>query len=320
MLIRKIMFAMLMFLSAASFAFGDDKNIAATVNGTPIYEVEVQQEVLAVLPTSMGFHGKMSPEKTAELRKEALQRLVDLELKYQDAAAKKIALPKEEREQAIQKAEKRFKNEADLEKAIKSAGFTREQYEKFIERPLVAKLLTKMEVDDKIKVTDDMVKNYYDTNKKRYNKPKQYRASHILCKIDPSLNSEDKKKVRIRAEAILKKIKDGADFGDVASKESDDMTFIKGGDLGYFHAGQTLEELEKQLDLLKVGEMSGIIESLYGLHIVKLTDMRPARQLNFDEIKEKIKKELIESEKKHYFEQWFSGVTKKANISYPAVK
>lgn len=323
-MMKKISMLLVMFLSVITLCSvavaEDEKGVAVIINGTPVYLAEVEQEVMSVLPTSMGFHGKMPPEKMAELRKEALQRLINLELKYQDAAAKKVQLSKDERDEAIKKATGRFKNNAELEMAIKEAGFTRERFERFIERPLVAKLIVKKEVDDRVATTDEMVKKYYDANKVRYNKPKEYRASHILFKVDPSLVAEDKKKIRTRAEGVLKKIKDGADFSDVAAKESDDMSFIKGGDLGYFHSGQILEELEKQLDVLKVGEMSNIIESLYGYHLVKLTDMRQSRQIAFEEIKDKIKKDLIDSEKKRYMEEWFSGITKKAVITYPAAK
>lgn len=301
-------------------AADEQKGIAAIVNGVPVYSVEIEQEVLTVLPISTSFHGKMSAEKMGELRKEAMERILDNELKYQDAIAKGVKLSNEERDAAIKKNTGRFKNESELESAIKEAGFTRASFEHFIERPLVAALITKKEVDEKVRTTDEMVKKYYETNKSSYNKPKEFRASHILFKVDPSISTEDKNKIRLRAEAVLKKIKDGADFADVAAKESDDMSFIKGGDLGYFHAGQILAELEKPLDSMKVGDMSGLIESLYGYHLVKLTDMRPPRLIPFEEIKVKIKKDLINSEKKRLKDQWISGITKKAVITYPVAK
>lgn len=305
---------------AVSAGAEEPAGVAAVVNGTTILAVEVEQELRSIIPMNQGFHGAMPEEKLVALRKEALQRLVDAELKYQDARAKKIELSDDERSAAIKKNTSQFRNKAELEAAIKEAGFTRDLYEHFIERPLVSAKISKAEIDDKVTTTDAMVKAYYDKNLNRYVKPKEFRASHILFKIDPSLSNEEKAKVRARGEGILKKIKDGADFGEVASKNSDDLSWIKGGDLGYFHAGQMLPEIEKILDTMKVGEMSGLIESLYGWHLVKLTDLRPSRQLPFEEIKEKIKKDLIESEKKRLKEQWISSITKKAVITYPAVK
>jgi len=313
------LFAVLLGFSFATAA-DEQKGIAAIVNGTPIYSVEVAQEVLTVLPMSGGFHGKISDEKMDELKKESLKRLVDAELKYQDARSKNLQISSDKLQAAVNKLSERFKNKEKFDEAIKSAGFTRDIFEHFVERPLLAAIVTTKEVDDKVTITDDTVKKHYESNKSRYNKPKAYRASHILFKINPSLSIEDKKKVRTRAEGVLKKIKDGADFADVAAKESDDMSFIKGGDLGYFHSGQILEELEKPLDSMKVGEMSGLIESLFGLHLIKLTDMQPPRLLPFEEIKNKIKAELISSEKKRLAEEWNSIITKKAVITYPVAK
>lgn len=310
----------LLFIMCISVIAAENPKIDAVVNGFPIYSVEVEQEVLTVLPMSAGFHGKMPPEKMNELRKEALQRLIDLELKFQDARAKNLQLSSGEREAAIKKVSGRFNSKDEFEAAIKDAGFTREIFEHFVERPLLTTQISKKEIEDKVSITDDMVTKYYDSNKSRYSKPKAYRASHILFKIDPSIPLEEKKKVRTRAEMITKKIKDGADFGDIAAKESEDLSFIKGGDLGYFHAGQILDELEKTLDTMKVGEVSGLIESLYGLHLVKLTDMQSPRRIPFEEIKDKIKKDLIDSEKKRLMEQWISSINNKAVITYPAAK
>lgn len=315
-------FLMLLQFTLISFVIAADlpKNVAVTINGFPIYNPEVDQELQAIMPMNQNFHGKMSNEKMEGIRKEALQKLIDLELKYQDALSKNVKLLSDERKNVFKIMSKRFDSNEKMQAAIKAAGFTTEIFEHFIERPLLVKKITKKEVDDKILVTDEMVKKYYDSNISRYSKPKAYRASQILLKIDPSLSSEDKNKIRIRAEVILKKIKAGADFSDTASKESEDMSYIKGGDLGYFHAGQVLEEFENSIKTMKVGETSELIETLYGLHIIKLTDIQPPRQILFDEIKEKIKKDLVSLETKRYTELWVTGINKKSIIKYSVVK
>jgi parvulin-like peptidyl-prolyl isomerase len=149
-------------------------------------------------------------------------------------------------------------------------------------------------------------------------KPDEYRASIILVKVPPSSLPEQREEFKKKADDIYLQLKSGSDFADLASKYSDDMSRIKGGDLGYFHAGQSDDpEFDVQIQKLKVGESSLIIKSLKGFYMVKLTDSRPQRQLPFDEVKDKIKIMLVKSEKEKLYNDWMDTLKKKAKISYP---
>ena len=115
-------------------------------------------------------------------------------------------------------------------------------------------------------------------------------------------------------------MKDGAIFADIAAQESDDMTRIKGGDMGNFHAGQTESEFDAALTKMKVGEISDLVETIYGYHIIHLVEKKMPRQLPFEEVSSKIKTELLLNEKKRLSDAWLSSLEKKAVISYPGKK
>ena len=150
-------------------------------------------------------------------------------------------------------------------------------------------------------------------------KPEEYRASLILIKIPPSAKTEEKPPYRKKIEDIQQQLKEGADFGMLAAKYSEDMTRIKGGDLGVFHAGQSDDpEFDAQINKMNVGDVSGILSSLKGYYIVKLTDKRAPRQIPFEEVKEKIKKLLIERQRDSLFAAWMEGLRKKAVITFPS--
>jgi peptidyl-prolyl cis-trans isomerase C len=112
-------------------------------------------------------------------------------------------------------------------------------------------------------------------------------------------------------------LNNGADFTDFAAKFSNDDTRIKGGDLGYFHAGQSDDpDFDTVIQKLKVGEISPVIKSLKGFYMVKLIDKKPPRQLPFEELKDKLRQMLLTSEKDRLFSSWMDGLKKNAKIVY----
>lgn len=296
----------------------DGTTVVATVNGINLTKAELDQEISKLVPMERAFHGGMSESKQSEIKKKGMGTLIDMELQYQDGLSKGYKLDKKtlERETDILAAKYPVREEYD--EAVKKAGFTDNSMERFISRNIISKKIKEVEVDKKINVTDQMVAAHYQENKSKYMKPDEYRASTILIKVPSSALPEQREEFRKKADDLYLQLKKGADFADLASKYSDDMTRIKGGDLGYFHAGQSADpEFDVQIKKLKIGEVSSVVTSLQGFYIVKLTEVKPPRQLPFDELKDKIKMNLINSEKEKLYNDWMASLKKKAKISYP---
>lgn len=294
--------------------------VVAVVNGVSLSEADLNQEINIIMPMNQPFHGKISDEKMKKVRSDAMNILVDYELRAQDARSKGIKIPQAVIDEEMSKMIKKFKSKEALAAAYKGAGFTNKTFLRIMERRLLAEKILVSEVDGKVSVTPEKMKNYYDSNASKYNMPEQFRASHILVKVDPGSNQEQRMSYRANADAILKRIKNGEKFEEIAINESDDPSKIKGGDLGYFHSGQAVLEFDEALAKMKVGETSDVVESLHGFHIIRLTDRRPPRQIPFDDIQDKIKKDLISTQKSSLLEEWMSGLYKKAKITYPGDK
>lgn len=294
--------------------------VVAVVNGSALKQADLNQELWKLLPENRTFHGKVAAEKMEKIRSEAMQKLVESELQCQDARAKGMKLSESELKKEIEKISSRYKANKEFQSSLAAAGFDEKSFALLVERTVLAERIRMAEVDNKAMVSDTQVREYYDKNSSRFSKPQEYRASQILIKVDPAASEEERLQGRSRAEMILKKLKEGAIFADIAAQESDDLSRIKGGDLGYFHAGQTMAEFDDTLAKLRAGETSGLVESIYGYHIIKLTDKRPPRQIPFEEMQAKIKAELIGNEKTRLMELWMSGLRSKAVITYPGVK
>ena len=143
-------------------------------------------------------------------------------------------------------------------------------------------------------VPEDDLRKYYTENQKRYTTPEERRASHILVKADKDAPKAERDKARAKAEALLAEVrKNPASFADIAKKNSDDEgSAAKGGDLDYFGRGAMVKPFEDAAFSLKPGEISGIVESDFGYHIIQLNAERGGQTKTFDEVRPEIENEI----------------------------
>jgi len=169
--------------------------------------------------------------------------------------------------------------------------------------------LTPAMIEDSIEIYEDDIKDYYKSNQGNYFIKKQYKASHILVKSDSALpfgedlSEEEKKKLldeadektKIKADEILKQIKEGADFGEMAKKHSaDTASGNNGGSLGQFSKGMMIPEFEAALDQLTPGELGGPVKTQFGFHLIRLEEVKQEHTKPLTEVQEEIKKTLKE--------------------------
>lgn len=147
----------------------------------------------------------------------------------------------------------------------------------------------KREVADKISVSDAEARIYYQLHKDDYKTPESVRVRHILVKADKGSNEDTLKATREKAESVLKRIRAGEDFATVAAEVSDDTgSKGKGGDLGFFTKGKMVPEFETAAFGLKPGEVSALVETKYGFHILKCEEIKTAGVMPFEEAKQGI--------------------------------
>jgi len=139
--------------------------------------------------------------------------------------------------------------------------------------------------------TKEELESYYEKHLVNFKVPEERRASHILIKISSSAGEEDEKKAKEKIEKIEKELKEGADFADLARKYSEDTTSAKkGGDLGFFKYYMMVPSFsEAVFSLKKVGDISGIVRTPFGYHLIKLTGIKPAYVKPFQEVEEEVK-------------------------------
>ena len=143
-----------------------------------------------------------------------------------------------------------------------------------------------------IEIAEPEILSYYDYNMDTFSEPKKVRARHILFKLDEKAPEEKEKQVREKAESVLSEAQDGKDFAELAKKYSEGPTKAKGGDLGYFSSGQMVKPFEVAAFDMKSGEISDLVRSQFGYHIIKVEDIKEASTKPLDEVRTQITETL----------------------------
>jgi len=152
------------------------------------------------------------------------------------------------------------------------------------ERKVRYAVISPDDVRGRVQVTDEEARQYYTQHLSQYRIPDRVKVAHILFKT-MGKNPTETAAIQKKAEDVLKQIKGGADFGEMAKKYSDDGSAAKGGELGWVVRGQTVKEFEDKAFAMKPGEVSDLVKTVYGIHILKLEDKQIAHLQSFDEVK-----------------------------------
>ena len=251
------------------------------VNGKEIYKAEVDFFAAPVIERAKAMGQQMTPELEQQLYDQWTNQLISRELLIQHAEKEKMVVSDQELNTGVTQAKQQGLNmpDDDLNKVIK-------------EELMIAKVIEEIIVP-KIVVEDKEVEAFYNEKKELFKQPEQVKASHILIKSTETDTPEQKKEQKAKIEGILKEARVGdADFAELAKKHSEGPSGPNGGDLGYFGRGRMVPAFETASFALKVGEVSDVVETQFGYHILKVFDRKEARELPFEEVKEDIRNNL----------------------------
>lgn len=185
-------------------------------------------------------------------------------------------------------------------------------------------VLSQDAIKGQIQVSDDMAKKYYESNKARYQQPESRRASHIL--VQAGSDEKSKAAAKAKAEKVLQEVKaKPGRFAELAKQYSDDPgSAAKGGDLGNFTREMMVKPFADAAFQMKVGEISGLVESQFGYHIIRLDNVTGGAQIGFDAAKAEIVRELQGQEAARKFaeaaERFSNMVYEQPDSLEPAVR
>ena len=287
---------------------------AAVVNGVKIPEKTLEQQLnmIQLRYKSMGMN--IPPEKMAALKSKLLSNLVEQEVLYQESRKQGITVNPEAIASELKKIKNKFPSDSEFYAKIKTLGYTEASLKNQIRENLAIQELIDKEILSKIKISPEDEKAYYESHKDKFTKPEQVRARHILIKLAPDASDAEKAEAKKKITEILQKLKKGADFADLAKKYSQGPSSKNGGDLGFFSYRQMVEPFSKAAFALKPGEISGIVKTRFGYHIIKLEEKKPAVVTPFDKAKPALEEQLRREKAGNALDPYIDNLKKNAVI------
>ncbi len=303
-------------LSATSFVYAEVvSGIAAIVNDDIITILELNREYAIVLKEE-SKKGSIPPTVATKLRADLLASMIDRKLIQQKIRELNIIVTEEEVRQSIEEIKKQNKlSQEALVSALLAQGLTFDQYKAQMKEQLERLRLMSQEVKSKVNISERELREYYESNLALYNEEASYRARHIFFKIPKDATNSEIKKVMQKAASVSAEARSNTDFAALARKYSDDPGAAKdGGDLGLFKKGEMLPEIEKVVITMNQGEISDLVATSAGFHIIKLDEKSAARPKPFEAVKGQIDDLLYRKRSEERFNQWTEELRKGAAI------
>lgn len=282
------------------------EDVAAIVNGEEIALAELDKQVNRLMEQSPEmFEGADGQTRINEFKRQLLQSMIDNLLVRQAAAERGITVPESEIDAQFEELKHGFPTVEDFNTALAEANMTVEDLRQQLRDQLVTQRLMEQLVGD-AEVTEAEIAEYYEQNKAEFEEQAAVRASHIL------FNKDDK----ATAERILAEVNEGGDFAALAREHSKDPgSAAQGGDLGWSDPAQPyVAEFQSALDQLDVGQVSGLVETEFGWHVIRVEEKRDTRVQTLDEVSDQIEQDILQERNIAAYQEFLAEIRGQAEI------
>ncbi|HEX9637103.1 MAG TPA: peptidylprolyl isomerase [Acidobacteriota bacterium] len=293
--------------------------VVAKVNGQEIDRDQfwsLYQSYQRANPDGLG-----QPGKAQELEQAILERLIDATLLLQEAKRAGIEVEAEEVDAKLEALRATFPNPASFEKAVASGAYDEARLRADLGKDLAIAQLVERRIDQTIGASEDELLDWYDANRSRLIAPEEVRVNQILIQAPPDAELPTKQRARAEIEECQQLVAASGHFAEVARRRSQDpVSAPAGGDLGWFtrggsDGGRALpEELESAAFALAAGEVSPILTSSQGYHLLYVAERRPQRTYAFEDIRGQIRGSLLEQKRQQRLAELIQSLRAQARI------
>jgi len=300
---------------------GLDDSVAATVNGVEIMQdgvdafVASNLEALKAKPEQ--FSAEFIEQRSKDMESQYVKKLVIEQLLDDEVKKQGITVSDQEVQERVTLIAENETPKMTLQQylqRVQASGETIAGYETKLKRQIGWDKLVENEIAGQYEISEEEALAYFEKYPDNFSTAELVKASHIVIRPiddnDPNLKAEAK----ANAEDLLKELKGGADFAELAMDNSEDATGVNGGDLGYFERGDMEASFEKVAFSLPVGELSDVVETSFGYHIIKVSDHKAQDNATFEQVKEPLIAQLSDIKKTDMIKQYFIELQEKADI------
>lgn len=273
---------------------------------------------------------KLSRSEMKKLATEIIDKEVVRELIYQEGKSGSPPVSPETVQKELESFKKAYQSVEQYEKVLQARNISEADLKKTIEVDILAKNLLDRQVKGKIQIEDAEVKQFFEAQKERFNRPESFRAQHIFIPYIPMevLQNSSEEELSSKAEGyrsqaekkireIEIQVKAGENFDDLARTHSQDVgSASNGGDLDFIYLGVFDPAFDEAVAKLKIGEVSQVVGTRFGYHLIKLNERRPPEQATFEEMKGEVQKYLFMTKAQKLVAKYIEDLKGKAQIEY----
>ena len=286
----------------------------ASVNGEIITEEAFNAQIENLRKSYRAQRGSDIPaQELDKLKKQVAQAMITKNVLLQNFRELGFSVDPDRVDREIQNVKNNYGSEAEFKKSMADQGYDMERLRKEITQSLQVFMVQQHVVQDVV-VTEDEMRRAYNANVDQITQPETVRARHILISLEEGATEEDRAEARKKIEAIQDELENGADFAELAKEKSEGPSSENGGDLGYFSADKMVPSFYNAAFALQPGEVSDIVETRFGYHIIKLEDRKDAWLPGFDEVKEHLRPQLEQQKAQMVFQEYVQQLQGKAEI------
>ena len=263
------------------------------MNGVGISQVRFDRTVDAYLrQRGLNVQAMRDPAEFGRIRTSVLDILIGQELLWQEATRKQVVVSEDQVQRELAQIRDSLQSEQAYAERIRQSGFTPEGFAEDMRRRLTAREFIRTNISPRVSVTDEDVSRYYQANRERMTAPEQVHARHILARLDTAANEQTRAAARERIDKLLAEARGEADFATLAKQHSEGPSAARGGDLGFFSREQMVKPFADAAFAMQPGQISDVVQTRFGYHIIKLEDRRAPRELALAEVSEQIRQGL----------------------------
>ncbi len=280
-------------------SFAEKNGAAARVNGVEISREAFNKAVSAAKDqfAAIGVDKKKKSD-TVDIEQEVIDRLITIELMYQDAKKRGIQVDEAKVDQDLINFSTSFQTEEEFNDFLKKNSIDMTIVKKQFSKKVVLQQYHRellQELKKKIEVSPEESEAFYKANLEKFAFPEQVKASHILIKLNKDADKAAEKLALTSIEDIRKKALAGEDFAKLAEEYSQGPSSSRGGDLGFFSKKQMVKPFADAAFALKIGEISEVVKTSFGYHIIKLMERKAAGTTPYEDVKDKINDYLMQA-------------------------
>jgi peptidyl-prolyl cis-trans isomerase C len=286
----------------------------ATVNGKGVSRKAYEREIELLKARAASQGRPLAEPQLSMIKVQILDNMINQELLYQESKKSGIVIGADAVESHLGTIKNRFENEAAFQQAIEKMQVTEEEIKFQIRRGMAIQELVQTQVVEKIDISDADMKQYFDAHPEEFKQAEQVKASHILVKVTPDAEAAQKEQALKKIQDVREKIEKGEDFSSLAQEYSEGPSASRGGDLGYFSRGQMVKPFEDAAFDLKTDQVSDVVETRFGYHLIKVTERKAEKMPSYKEVKEDLNERLKQERTQQEVDAYIKGLRENAEI------